>query len=97
MGRVEDFEGDSVTCDNSRCTKHERVPSGQIPKGWFRGTLIGSSGQFYDACGGNCAFHINKHLVTDPKLDYAMTWWSATGASAESTVGPTQISMKRKP
>jgi pimeloyl-ACP methyl ester carboxylesterase len=95
MGRVEDFEGDSVTCDGARCGKHERVATGQVPTRWLRGQLDGVPGT-YDACGTNCAALINKQLVMDPDAEHKMTWWSSLGEAVETIVGPSGWTMKMK-
>lgn len=103
MGRLQDFDEDSVTCDRVGCGKHERVPSGQIPDRWLRGALVDAPGKDYNACSGNCAVLINGQVAVDQKAEYRMTWWSSKGEVAETFLGPNGVlgsivtwSIKRK-
>jgi hypothetical protein len=95
MGRLQDFDNDSVTCDRVGCGKHELVGGGQVPDLWLRGSIVDATIATYDACSVHCASAIAKQVAHDPKAEYRMTWWSSTGESVETTVGPQGWTMKR--
>lgn len=96
MGRLQDFDEDSVTCDRTGCGQHERVPSGQVPDGWLRGSLIDATIAHYDVCSPHCADLVfSKQVATDPKTEYRMTWCSSKGESVEASIGPKGWTMKR--